>query len=377
MKLSRPFRSACSLLLFGFCVAAAGVRAAAPIPDVALLDQQGRAVHFQRDLVQGHVVAVNFIFTSCSTICPQLGAASAELARALAGRGDGRYRVVSISIDPEIDTPERLRTWSENFGTAPGWTLLTGPRRDVETLLKALQAYTPDKDLHTSTFLLGNEATGEWKRVNGSASTGTLVDALQTLAGDPAKAPLPAMAATGPATAAPVAVAEAPRTTISAAAAGYFPDVPLIDQHGATLRFYSDLLKGRVVVIDTIFADCGGPCPLMTERFAKVQAQLGDRVGRDVTLISISVDPVNDTPEKLLGYAERVGAKPGWHFLTGDKANIDLVLRRLGQYVDTREAHSNLFIIGNEPTGLWKKAFGLAPAEDVIRIVQSVLDDRG
>lgn len=354
-------------VLVSVLAALGGLRAAPAIPDVELRDQHGRTLNFYRDLVRGRVVAVNFIFTSCSTICPQLGAGSAALARSLAGAADGNYRVISISIDPENDTPERLRAWSENFGAPEGWTLLTGARREVERLLRALQAYTPDIDAHTSTFLLGNEATGEWRRVNGSASSEVLVGALREMAGD-----TPAVAATTPAPTPP-----AERTASASAAARYFPDVPLVDQNGKTLHFYSDLLKGRTVVIDTIFADCGGACPMMTERFAKVQARLGDRVGRDVTLISITVDPANDTPEKLRGYAERVGAKPGWHFLTGEKANLDLVLKRLGQYVETREAHSNLFIIGNEATGLWKKALGLAPVEDVIAVVESVLDDRG
>ncbi len=359
-------KNAFRFVLISLLVGLGGLRATPAIPDVELRDQHGRTVNFYRDLVQGRVVAVNFIFTSCSTICPQLGAGSAALARNLSGAAKEDYRVISISIDPENDTPQRLRAWSENFGAPEGWTLLTGSPRNIETLLKALQAYTPDIDAHASTFLLGNEATGEWRRVNGSASSEVLVGALRQMAGDTMSV----------ATVAPAPVSAEVAVPVSAAAR-YFPDVPLVDQHGETLRFYSDLLKGRVVVIDTIFADCGGVCPMMTERFAKVQAKLGDRVGRDVTLISITVDPANDTPEKLRGYAERVGAKPGWHFLTGDKANLDLVLKRLGQYVESREAHSNLFIIGNEATGLWKKAFGLAPVEDVIAVVESVLDDRG
>ena len=357
------------LLVLFLLVLGAARAAVTTIPDVALRDQDGRTVNVYRDLMQGRVVAVNFIFTRCTTICPQLGAASAALAQKLAATGRGDFRVISISIDPETDTPERLRAWSENFGPAPGWTLLTGPRREIDTLLKALQAYTPDINLHSSTFLLGNETTGTWKRVAGSAPAATLADTLSALAEE--KTPTAASPAPAPEPAA------TPAAGASTAAGRYFPDVPLIDQDGKSLRFYTDLLKGRVVVINTIFADCGGVCPIMTERFAEVQTRLGDRIGRDVTLISITVDPLNDTPEKLSGYAKHVGARPGWHFLTGDKANIDLVLKRLGQYVQNREDHSNILIIGNEPTGLWKKAFGLAPPEQVLEIVESVLADHG
>ena len=377
MSFPRFFRLLCLLL-----ACAPFARAADVLPDVELKDQDGRSVKFYSDLVKGRVVAVNFIFTRCTTVCPGLGLGSAALARHLAeNAGDGATppRVISISIDPENDTPERLRAWRENFGAAPGWTLLTGPRREIDALLKALQAYTPDINLHSSAFLLGNDATGEWKRVAGSATSAKLAEALAQLSA-PSAVSVPAGIASPAAPAAePPAAPAIPSTesNASAAAARYFPDTVLLNQHGKPVRFYSDLLKGRVVVINTIFADCGGVCPLVVERFARVQQKLGDRVGRDVTLISISVDPVSDTPERLHGYAERAGAKPGWHFLTGEKADVDFVLKRLGQYVESRDDHSNIFIIGNEPTGLWKKAFGLAPAEDVIEIVESVLSDHG
>lgn len=326
------------------------------IPDVEVQDQDGHTLHFYRDLLQGHVVAVNFIFTTCSTICPQLGASSAALARELAGAPDDRLRVVSISFDPAADTPDRLKEWSANFGAAPVWTLVTGGRRDIDELLRAFQVYTADKTLHSSNFLVGDPDRGTWRRVSGMASPKTLAQAMHELL---------------PADAQPKAAAPA-----ETAAARYFPDVPLVNQDGKTVRFYSDLVRGRVVVIDSIYSDCGAACPLMAERFAKVQAALGDRVGRDVYLLSISVDPVTDTPEKLHAYARHVGAKPGWQFLTGDKANVDTVLKKLGQYVDAREAHSNLVIIGNEPTGLWKKAFGLAAPDEIVRIVESVANDR-
>lgn len=330
----------------------------AAIPDVEVQDQTGRTLHFYRDLVQGRTVAINFLFTGCSTVCPQLGATSAALARELAKNPDERLRVISISFDPGADTPERLREWSAEFGAAPGWTLVTGKRREIETLLRALQVYTADKNLHSPNFLLRNDAAGEWRRAPGTTAPDKLAAALRELAG-----PKPSASA-------------ASITNAGDAAGRYFPDVPLVDQHGTTHRFYRDLVKGRVVVINTIFADCGGVCPLMAQRFAKVQEALGDRVGRDVFLLSISVDPVTDTPEKLNGYAKSVGAKPGWHFLTGDKANVDLVLKKLGQYVESRDAHSNVVIIGNEPTGLWKKALGIAPIDDVVRVVESVANDR-
>jgi protein SCO1/2 len=157
----------------------------------------------------------------------------------------------------------------------------------------------------------------------------------------------------------------------------YFTNVKLLNQNGEPMRLYQDLLKGKVVVIDTIFTECTGICPVMSKTFQKIQEHVGDRLGRDVHLISISVDPTNDTPEKLKEFAEKFDAKPGWYFLTGPKQNVDFALQKLGGYVEDRENHSALVIIGNEPTGLWKKAMGLAPAAKILPIVDSVLNDEG
>ncbi len=315
------------------------------IPNIKVQDQSGQTLNFYDDLVKGNRVAVNFVFTSCKAICPQLGATSAALSRELAKHNDPRYRVISVSIDPDNDTPERLREWSAHFGAAPGWTLVTGKQRDIETLLRALQVYSADKDLHSGAFLLGNADTDTWKRVAGGASPTLLADALSKLA------------------------------TMDSAAAQYFPDVPLVDQNGESHRFYSELVKGRIVVINTFFADCSAVCPMTLERLSRIQAQLGDRVGKDVFLYSITVDPIADTPEKLKGYGRHFGAKNGWKFLSGEKSDVDQVLKKLGQFVDNREAHSSLFIIGNEPTGLWKKANGLAAADEIAEVVASVVND--
>jgi len=159
-------------------------------------------------------------------------------------------------------------------------------------------------------------------------------------------------------------------------AAAYFTDVVLIDQDGRKLRFYSDLLKGKVVLINTIFTTCTGICPVMARTFSQVQEHLGARLGKDVHLISISVDPETDTPNRLKEFGSRFGARPGWHFLTGAKQNVDFALAKLGQKVEAREDHKALMLVGNEPTGLWKKAFGLADPIEIIKIVDSVIADQ-
>lgn len=160
-------------------------------------------------------------------------------------------------------------------------------------------------------------------------------------------------------------------------AATYFARLALVDQNGRRVDLYEDLMKGHTVVINSFFASCTGSCPVMGRTFLLLQSKLGDRVGKDVILVSISVDPERDTPAKLKAYAERIGAKPGWYFLTGTKAEVDNALRKIGQFTEMREGHANVIVAGNDRTGLWKKALGVAKAEDVYTVVASVIDDQG
>lgn len=160
------------------------------------------------------------------------------------------------------------------------------------------------------------------------------------------------------------------------AAQKYFTDTVLVNQDGEKMRFYSDLLKGKTVIIDSFFATCQGSCLPMNRNLEKVQEALGDRLGKDAYIISISVDPTVDTPPALKAYSKKLNARPGWYFLTGDKASVDFVLKKLGQFVDDKQDHLNIFIIGNERTGLWKKAFGLAKSEELVKVVESVINDK-
>lgn len=200
-----------------------------------------------------------------------------------------------------------------------------------------------------------------------------------------APAPTPAITAPTPAAAAPAPVAVEPTPSAGepmalpeagSPAQKYFGDTELVDQDGRTVRFYTDMLQGKVVVINLFFASCNGSCPVMAKSFRLIQDQLGDRLGKDVHMISISVDP-KDTPEKLLAYSQRVKARKGWYFLTGEKKNVDTVLARLGQVVKEPTDHAAIVFVGNDRTGLWKKAFGLSPPEDVSKVVWSVVEDGG
>ncbi len=161
------------------------------------------------------------------------------------------------------------------------------------------------------------------------------------------------------------------------AAGTYFANLALVDQDGKRVDLYDDLMKDKVVVINTFFASCTGSCPVMSKTFQHVQEQLGDRVGRDIWLISITVDPATDTPQALKKYADQWKARPGWRFLTGTQEEVAAALKKIGQYVDDRESHRNVILVGNDRTGLWKKLFGLAKPAEVQASVDSVLNDRG
>lgn len=178
-----------------------------------------------------------------------------------------------------------------------------------------------------------------------------------------------------------VAKAQQPQAALSdksaeSQAQKYFTDTILINQNGEKMRFYTDLLQGKTVIINSFFSTCQGSCTPMTRNLEKVQEALGDRLGKDAHIISISVDTEMDTPATLKAFSTKFHARPGWYFLTGSKENVEFVLKKLGQYVQDKNDHLNIVIIGNVSTGLWKKAFALAKSEELIKVVESVLNDK-
>ncbi|HET7873817.1 MAG TPA: SCO family protein [Terriglobales bacterium] len=135
---------------------------------------------------------------------------------------------------------------------------------------------------------------------------------------------------------------------------GYFPNVPVVSQDGKTYQFYDDLLKNKKVLIDFMFTRCESVCPLQTAKLAQVQKLLGDRIGRDIFIYSISLDPEHDTPERLKAYAEKFHAGPGWLFLTGKKWDINSIRYKLGERSE-KENHGNTVRIGDVARGLWMR----------------------
>jgi cytochrome oxidase Cu insertion factor (SCO1/SenC/PrrC family) len=146
------------------------------IPDVELLDQNGRKIHFYTDLVKGQTVVINFIFTTCTTICPPLGATFARVQKELGDKAGRDVRFISISVDPATDTPERLKAWGAKFHAGEGWTFVTGNKPQVDELLRALGASSARREDHSPTVLIGNDAHGTWTRTYGLANTSKLVE---------------------------------------------------------------------------------------------------------------------------------------------------------------------------------------------------------
>ncbi|MDD1616320.1 MAG: SCO family protein [Methylococcaceae bacterium] len=142
--------------------------------------------------------------------------------------------------------------------------------------------------------------------------------------------------------------------------ADYFPNIELIDQDGKTVRFYDDLIKDKVVVINFIYTHCGDTCPAQTASLRQVYKLLADRMGKDIFFYSISIDPKHDTPKALKDYADSFKTGAGWRFLTGKKEDVTLLRKKLGLFIDGVEAdklsaHKTSFMIGNDNTGQWIK----------------------
>lgn len=154
------------------------------------------------------------------------------------------------------------------------------------------------------------------------------------------------------------------------------PDVEVLDQNGRKIHFYSDLVKGQTVVINFIFTTCTTICPPLGATFERVQKELGDKVGRDVRFISISVDPATDTPERLKAWGEKFHAGDGWTFVTGNKPQLDELLQALGAASARREDHSPTVLIGNDATGAWTRTYGLAKSSQLVQIINDVLANK-
>ncbi|SFE15328.1 SCO family protein [Nitrosomonas sp. Nm166] len=160
-----------------------------------------------------------------------------------------------------------------------------------------------------------------------------------------------------------------------------FPNVALYTHEGKAVRFYDDLIRDKVVAINMIYAQCAGICPIATANLVQVQNMLGERVGRDVFMYSITLQPELDTPEVLRQYAERHGIQSSWKFLTGAPEDIKLVRYRLGFFdrdenIDNvKENHTGMVRIGNDALNRWSMAPALSEPQQIMATINH-LDPR-
>ncbi len=327
---------------------ACGAAAAHALPEATLLDQDGRTVAFKRDLIGERTAIINFVFTSCTMICPTQAATMRDVQQRLGARVGRDIVLISVSIDPAVDVPARLKAFARRFDAGPGWHFLTGRKAQVDALLKGLESASASPAEHSGAVLVINDKGGVWTRLDDLPAAERIVQAVEQ--------------------------ASAPDHRTKQGAARYFPDLPLLTQDGKPVRFYSDILKGKMVLLNVMFTKCPDICSPMTANLAQVQALLGERVGRDVYMVSISVDPDNDTPDTLKKFAQGFGIKPGWTFLTGKKDNVDWVRYKLGTYNGTDIGdHSTVLLAGNLQTGEWKKLMAMAPPAAIVAAIAPML----
>jgi protein SCO1/2 len=156
-----------------------------------------------------------------------------------------------------------------------------------------------------------------------------------------------------------------PAGVTPAAGATQFPNPTLLTHEGKSVRFYDDLIRGKQVMLNFFFAGCADVCPGVTQNLTRVQKELGDRIGRDIFMYSISLAPEHDTPLVLKTYAEGYHVKPGWTFLTGARGDIETLRRRFGLVdpdpkVDAdKSQHIGMVVMGNDVLDRWMSCPGM------------------
>jgi len=148
------------------------------------------------------------------------------------------------------------------------------------------------------------------------------------------------------------------------------PDVTVVNQSGEKVRFNSDVIDNRVAVVSSFFTSCTAFCPLTQERLSRLAKELGDRMGKDVVFVSISVDPQRDTPPQMKVWGEKFHIGHGWALVSGKKDGIEVLLKSFGLYVDMQR-HQSALIIGNQRQG-WVRVSSWASPARLSQVIDGV-----
>jgi cytochrome oxidase Cu insertion factor (SCO1/SenC/PrrC family) len=186
-----------------------------------------------------------------------------------------------------------------------------------------------------------------------------------------------AMLVTIPVTTVAVAsTASADTTAAEAKARNYFTNLEVIDQNGQRLNFYDDVLKDKVVAINFIFTNCQGACPLMTKNLTFVRDMMSGEVGKSVHFVSISIDPLRDTPAAMKAFAQTHDADhAGWTWVTGDPDNLAAIVKKLGSYTDDPEAHTTQMLAANVRTAHWTKIAPNVPPQGIVERLKMLIEE--
>lgn len=136
------------------------------------------------------------------------------------------------------------------------------------------------------------------------------------------------------------------------------PDARLTTQYGEVVSLLEDVIGDRIVIIDFVYTSCTTICPVLSAILGQLQDNLGDRLGQDVVMISLTVDPLRDTPQRLKAYSEKHRARDGWVWLTGDKQTVDEVLQAFGAYTPNFEDHPSMMLVGDRLGDEWSRYLG-------------------
>lgn len=147
-------------------------------------------------------------------------------------------------------------------------------------------------------------------------------------------------------------------------------NVSVSDQTSQMHKFYEDLIRPNTVAINFIFTSCTSSCALSTAIFKQVQRKINSQ---KLQLLSITVDPTRDTPERLLEFSKQFKAQPNWLFLTGEKAIVDRLLKTFEVYSADKNNHSNIVVVGNDKTNQWTRLYGLPQVDEIIAALNPLL----
>lgn len=154
--------------------------------------------------------------------------------------------------------------------------------------------------------------------------------------------------------------------------AEFFPNLPVVNQDGEQLKFYDDLVKDKIVIFMFIYTSCTDICPLTTARMTLVEDKLGPLMGRDFFIVSMTVDPEVDTPEKMKAYSKAFATGPGWTFVTGKPEDIRKINYRLGERSKVLSDHRNEIVLANDVTGEYQRDNLMGDLERVVRTIREM-----